>query len=169
SDLTKRITDKSARFQILKSDKSTVAVDDVAVVDGFLRVKNANGDWVAPTVNTAGTYWVKEVTAPSGYEISDDLTQVTVGDDQPIGSATVSGSWKLIQRKRDHVEDGGSGMDPSGHGVGLDGSRAVRSHHRRAAVRCSGTCTHRNAEPRSTPCRALSREEISWKGDDAEQ
>lgn len=89
SDLTKQITDRNARFQILESDKSTVAVDDVAVVDGFLRVKNKDGDWVAPTLGKAGTYWVKEVAAPSGYETSSDLLQVTVGDDQSIGSATV--------------------------------------------------------------------------------
>ena len=107
SDLTKRITDKSARFQILKSDKSTVAVDDVAVVDGFLRVKNANGDWVAPTVNTAGTYWVKEVTAPSGYEISDgwETTSRSAPPPSPAhgsssnGSATTS---KTAEAERTH-------------------------------------------------------------------
>ncbi|WP_049862691.1 SdrD B-like domain-containing protein [Glutamicibacter arilaitensis] len=73
------ISDENARFQILDAE-GTVVVDDVFVMDGALRV--ASGEEIKNvTVPAPGTYKVKEVVAPAGYELSEELLEVTVAAD----------------------------------------------------------------------------------------
>lgn len=73
------ISDENARFQILDADDAVV-VDDVFVQDGALRI--AVGEEIKNvTVSTPGTYKIKEVVAPEGYELSEELLEVTVEAD----------------------------------------------------------------------------------------
>ena len=85
-DITKVISDDKARFQILNAD-GDVVVDNVMVRDGALRV--ASGDEVKNvTVPAPGAYTVKEITAPIGYQRSNELLEVTVNTDGSSQLAT---------------------------------------------------------------------------------
>ena len=82
------ITDHSARFQVLGSDKETVVVDNIYVDNGYLMVGDTS-DPQAITVTTPGTYWVKEIVAPSGYEASEDLYKIVVAEDGTSSVVTI--------------------------------------------------------------------------------
>ena len=78
-DAEKVISDPNARFQILDADNNVV-VENVFVHDGALRVKDEEGVVKNVKVSEVGTYTVKEITAPAGYDLSVATITVVVED-----------------------------------------------------------------------------------------
>uniref|UniRef100_UPI001CBFA89F SdrD B-like domain-containing protein n=1 Tax=Chryseobacterium sp. OSA05B TaxID=2862650 RepID=UPI001CBFA89F len=75
-DATKVISDKNARFQVLDSE-GIVIVDNIFVDNGALRV--VDGDVIKNVmVPKPGSYTIKEITAPAGYVLSEELLAVEV-------------------------------------------------------------------------------------------
>jgi DNA-directed RNA polymerase II subunit RPB1 len=74
TDATKLITDSDARFSVLAADKTTVVLSDLRVEEGKIR----NADGTTPVVAQAGTYWLREDVAPTGYEKATDLSRIDV-------------------------------------------------------------------------------------------
>ena len=74
------INDPDSRFNILDEDDNIV-VEDAFVSDGQLRVLDDDGDITGLVVSEPGTYFVEEVVAPAGYELSSDRIQVVVNED----------------------------------------------------------------------------------------
>ena len=74
------INDPESRFNILDEDDNVV-IEDAFVVDGQLRVTNDEGETTGLVVREPGTYYVEEVVAPAGYELSTDRIRVTVDED----------------------------------------------------------------------------------------
>lgn len=79
-DGSKVIDDPHARFQILDAG-DTVVVDNVFVQNGALRITGKDGTVQNVKVPTVGSYKVKEITAPAGYELSTATVPVTVAAD----------------------------------------------------------------------------------------
>ncbi|MSS84671.1 hypothetical protein FYJ24_07815 [Actinomycetaceae bacterium WB03_NA08] len=74
------ITDREARFNIMNAD-GEVVVADAYVVDGKLKVKNADtGEDAVPTVKEPGTYTVEEIKAPAGYQLATEPITVVVDE-----------------------------------------------------------------------------------------
>lgn len=80
------ITDREARFNIMNAD-GEVVVADAYVVDGKLKVKNDKDEDAVPTVKEPGTYTVKEIKAPAGYQLATE--PITVVVDENGGSEEV--------------------------------------------------------------------------------
>lgn len=76
TDAAKLITDAGARFSVLADDQATVVLGDLRVVDG----KILTADGATPTVAAAGTYWLREDVAPTGYQKATQLTRITVAE-----------------------------------------------------------------------------------------
>ncbi|MFS0853403.1 SdrD B-like domain-containing protein [Microbacterium sp. 179-I 3D4 NHS] len=83
TDAAKLITDPAARFSVLADDQQTAVLSDLRVVDG--KIVTATG--ATPTVTTAGTYWLREDVAPTGYQKATELSRITV--DATGGTADV--------------------------------------------------------------------------------
>ncbi|MGP9502598.1 SpaA isopeptide-forming pilin-related protein [Specibacter sp. AOP5-B1-6] len=81
------ISDPDAIFQILDADLNVV-VDNVFVGDGALRVTDAEGNTKNVKVAKPGTYTVKEIKAPVGYELAEETIQVVVGTDGTSDAVT---------------------------------------------------------------------------------
>src|SRR5690625_2528958 len=71
------INDPESRFQVL-DDEDNVVVEDAFVEDGQLRVLDEDGDTTGLVVREPGTYYVEEIVAPEGYELSTDRIAVVV-------------------------------------------------------------------------------------------
>ncbi len=80
TDSSTKISDTRALFRIYEGPEAdaNILVDNIFVEDGFLRVRNAAGESVNVTVREAGTYYVREVRAPRGYQRSDAVIPVRV-------------------------------------------------------------------------------------------
>src|SRR5699024_10711258 len=74
------INDPDSRFNIL-DEEGNVVVENAFVEDGQLRTTNDDGETTGIVVSEPGTYYVEEVVAPEGYELSTDRIQVTVSED----------------------------------------------------------------------------------------
>lgn len=74
TDAAKLITDAGARFSVLAADQQTVVLSDLRVVAG--KIVTAEGK--TPVVAKAGTYWLREDVAPSGYQKAVELSRITV-------------------------------------------------------------------------------------------
>lgn len=80
----KVITDLKAVFEVRDSNDVVVATD-VRVVDGKLVADGSTEDALRPlVVKNPGTYTVREVTAPDGYQLTDDVFTVTVDADGDV-------------------------------------------------------------------------------------
>lgn len=73
------IDDQNSRFRVLDSDENVV-LEDAFVEDGFLRILDEDGQSRGLVVEEPGTYFVEEVVAPQGYELSTDRITVVVDE-----------------------------------------------------------------------------------------
>src|SRR5699024_5953593 len=71
------INDPESRFQVLDSEDNVV-IEDAFVEDGQLRVLDENNEPTGLIVREPGTYYVEEVVAPEGYELSTGRIAVVV-------------------------------------------------------------------------------------------
>ncbi|MFT4280047.1 SdrD B-like domain-containing protein [Microbacterium sp.] len=127
------IDDDAARFQVLGSteagqaDAGRVVLDGLRVSEGKLRT----ADGGVPMVTEPGTYWVREVKAPTGYLRTSELFRVVVdettgstevrifnepGEDAPAPRVSV-GDFVWVDENRDGRQDPG---EPGIPGVVLE-------------------------------------------------
>ncbi|GAA5224296.1 hypothetical protein GCM10025777_49270 [Membranihabitans marinus] len=81
------IDDPNARFEI-RTAAGEVVVDNAYVKDGFLAVDDSEGRSRSVLVPEPGTYFVREVVAPKGYELSEQEIRVTVEADGSTETVT---------------------------------------------------------------------------------
>ena len=74
------INDPESRFNVLDEDDNIV-IENAFVENGQLRVLNDEGEITGLVVREPGTYYVEEVLAPQGYELSTDRIRVVVDAD----------------------------------------------------------------------------------------
>ncbi len=113
------IDDRDSVFEI-RDVEGNVIVDNAYVENGFLRVLDEEGNGRSALVPEPGTYTVREVVAPDGYELSEEEILVHVGQNGETETVTILnypeefeeetptyavGDYVWIDSNRDGIQD----------------------------------------------------------------